>query len=516
MTPGEWLVSDDIDDQTTFLAHAISLAALHGPGPWPAEGRPLPDDSPDERKLLNSTVLDGVQTHHATAPAEPDVAAAAVATITDIVAAPSDSALAALHDQLAERSALALADALVRELRAATLPRDEVRSVARWLTEHGTRRNAVALGIVILGVTGDERDRELLLTLGTLGDLTLYAVVALGNSQPDRHRAVYQLARRVDGWGRIHAVERLARTTDPEIKAWLLRTGFRNGVMNEYLAHLAATTGDLRGALLASEVGDELLDGAADILAALALHGGPAADIRHYPDALPVLIRFAELLATAAPTLTRIRSTRTITGLLNDPPPELDWPSDEVTGLATEYAALLARTDWADEVRARLAQPEGEFGFNQALSCAEAVGIQAYPQALAHLRRNPRNGYAWQWVSKRTPDHAVAALADLAQDLLPLDEITRGPKPGGRRRADDHILEIMVSTVRRAASGTGLPLVRSALGANPVRLRRAALRTLVEWYGHDLPDDIRSWVTATAATEPDDELRRELTALIDH
>ncbi|MEV6390594.1 hypothetical protein [Nocardia xishanensis] len=468
---------------------------------------------------MSSTVLDGVQTHHSKAPADPDAATAAVAAITDIVAAPSNSALAALHDQLAECSALALADSLVRALRAADLPRDEVRSIARRLTEYGTRRNAVALGIVMLGVTGDERDRELLLTLGTLGDLTLYVAVALGNSQPDRHRAVYELARRVDGWGRIHAVERLVRTSDPEIKAWLLRTGFRNGVMNEYLAHLAATTGDLHGALLASAVDDELLDGAAGILAALAAYGGPAADIRHYPDALPVLIRFAELLATSAPTLTRIRSARTITRLLNNPPPDLDWSSDEITSLATQYAALLARTDWAEEVRARLAQPEGDFGFNNALACADAVGIQAYPQALAHLRLEPKNVYAWQWVSRRTPGHDVAALAELAQELLPLDEIVRGPELGRRRRGpgfnEDHIMEIVVSAVGRAAPGTGLPLVRCALSGRPTRLRRTALRTLAEWYDRDLPDQLREWVIAAAAIEPDDELRSELAALGD-
>ncbi|WP_068053051.1 hypothetical protein [Nocardia xishanensis] len=468
---------------------------------------------------MNSTVLDGVQTHHSKAPADPDAATDAVTAITDIVAAPSNSALSALHDQLAECSALALADSLVCELRAADLPRDEVRSVARRLTEYGTRRNAVALGIVMLGVTGDERDRELLLTVGSLGDLTLYAVVALANSQPDRHHAVYELARRVDGWGRIHAVERLARTNDPEIKAWLLRTGFRNGVMNEYLAHLAATTGDLRDALLASAIDDELLDGAADILAALAAYGGPAADIRHYPDALPVLNRFAELLATSAPTLTRIRSAQTITRLLNNPPPDLDWPSDEISCLAAQYAALLARTDWAEEVRARLAQPEGEFGFDYALACADAVEIQAYPQALAHLRLQPKNIYVWQWVSQRTPGREVAALAELAQELLPLDEIVCGPELGRRRRGpgfnEDHIMEIMVSAVARAAPGTGLPLVRSALSGRPTRLRRTALRTIAEWYDRDLPDEIREWVTAAAAIEPDDELRSELVALGD-
>lgn len=76
-----------------------------------------------------------------------------------------------------------------------------------------------------------------------------------------------------------------------------------------------------------------------------ALHGsGPWP--RHYSDALPVLMQ-------------------TITRLLKDPPPELDWPSGEVAGLARNYSALFVRTEWSDEVEARLAEPDAEFGFNR-------------------------------------------------------------------------------------------------------------------------------------------------------
>ncbi|WP_431964303.1 hypothetical protein [Nocardia sp. bgisy134] len=287
-----------------------------------------------------------------------------VTAIAEIVEAPGGAAIEVLHDQLADCRAFDLADDLVRELRSIDLPVEDVRSVARQLTERGTRRNAVALGIVMLGVVGDERDRELLLLLGGLGELTLYAAVALANSQPDRDRAVFQLARRVDGWGRVHAVQRLTGSRDPEIKAWLLRTGFRNNVMTAYLAHIAATTGDLRDALLESSVDDELLDGAADILDALIV-GEPTTDIRNYPDALPVLVRYCELLTAAAPTLPRIRSVRTITELLNDSPPELDWTSDKVAALAADYSALMARADWSDMIRSELTEPQwGEFGFN--------------------------------------------------------------------------------------------------------------------------------------------------------
>ncbi|RJO74006.1 hypothetical protein D5S18_18775 [Nocardia panacis] len=77
-----------------------------------------------------------------------------------------------------------------------------------------------------------------------------------------------------------------------------------------------------------------------------------------------MLVRFAELLATTAPTITRIRSVPTITTLLKDPPPELDWPSGEVARPAEQFPTLFARTEWSDEVEAEFVDPAGEFGFN--------------------------------------------------------------------------------------------------------------------------------------------------------
>jgi len=121
---------------------------------------------------------------------------------------PSLQACAGLRAALADKPALRLADALGVQLRRRDLPAHWLRAVGLWLAEFGTGRHAVASGIVLLGLAGDERDRDLLLLLGTLEDLTLYAVVALARTQPDRDRAVFELARRVQAWGRIQAVER--------------------------------------------------------------------------------------------------------------------------------------------------------------------------------------------------------------------------------------------------------------------------------------------------------------------
>ena len=97
-------------------------------------------------------------------------------------------------------------------------------------------REPVKFGIAILGLFRQPADQELFQTLGRHDEFTLFCAVAIANSSEDHDESLWTLARNVNGWGRIHVVERLARTENPAIKNWLLREGFRNSVMYEYLA----------------------------------------------------------------------------------------------------------------------------------------------------------------------------------------------------------------------------------------------------------------------------------------
>ena len=521
MRPGEWeLESGPLDDRPTFLAHALALSALHGLGPWPNDGHPLPDEplrESGEGPFIPSVVLDGVRVHHFSTEPAHAVVEEIVDLLEKIISTPSyPGALAGLHELLARQSAVAIADDLVKELRSRSLPGEQLREVARHLTEHGSLRNTVKLGIVMMGVCGDERDRELLLLLGALEELTLYAVVALMNTQPDRQRAAYELAQRVKGWGRIHAVERLKGCDDPEIKGWLLREGFRNGAMNEYLAHLAATTGDLYMALLEPDVDEALLDGAGGILAALAL-GGPAQDMTDYDDAVPAMHRYAELASAAGPTLSMLDHLLTIARLVSRSDEDFTWRANERQALAARYEALLARPIWRDLVLAHLGGPVGPYGFNTALSCAGRLDMPVLAQALDQLGRHPFNAYVWQWVLHRSDHEAIDQVIKLATRLLPLDALARGPAKShgfGPEHAPDRALEVIVSGLRKHP-GAGLDLLGIALTNPVIRVRSCALRALSTWSAESLPDQARDWVATAAAAEPDARLRSEMKAFLD-
>lgn len=406
-----------------------------------------------------------------------------------------------------------MADAVTDETTAREPAAERLRQVARWLAEYGTRRNAVALGVLLLGLAGDRHDRDLLLLLGSLEDLALYASVALARSQPDRDRALYDLARRVAGWGRIHAVRRLAGTQDPEIKAWLLRDGFRNAIMNEYLAHIAATTGDPYGALTTPPVDDDLLDAAGDILTALYL-GGPTEDITDYPDAPLAIDRYLTLIADRPPRLARIAVVLRLAYLLtSDQATGEGWTAEIRTCLQRVCDTLAARPAWRHTVEQALdgADPAG---FREAVWPARRLGIPTRDRIRRRLHADPDDAYLWQALA-----HDIDDAVDLARELLPLDRLAGGLTLNASLDTSldadpPHlILDLLVCRLHDHP-GRGWPLIRAALGNRTVRNRNMACRALETWPSDTVTTPILTAVRQALAIEPDTDVRDRMRRLL--
>ena len=515
---GAWRLPEAADAQSTFFSHALALAALHGPGPWPDGGYPLPDEDPAREQLMVGSVLDGVRTHHFGSAPDPDAAARIADLVADLVTGPpSQSACAGLHAALAGQPALQVADGLGGQVRRRGLPADRVRAVGRWLAEYGTRRDAVAGGIVLLGVAGDRRDRDLLLLLGALEDLTLYAVVALARTQPDPDRAVFEMARRVAAWGRIQAVERLKGTSDPQIRGWLLREGFRNEVMNEYLAHLAATTGDLYTAMLDPEPDEALLDGAGGIIDALCAVGGPAKDIRDYPDGPAVIGRYLTLVRDRAPSLARAAIVLGLGDFLESGEAAgLDWGSGSRDELRDACRVLARRPSWRAVVEGALADPDLA-AFRRALWPAAQLGIPTRQRVRARLRTDPFDGYLWQSLLEDCPDAEIDDLITLAQELLPVSELAAGPASshgiGSGYYPPDHVLDQIVTWLG-AYPGRGWILIRTALRNPVIRCRNMAIRTLARWPAHAVPAGAAAAVRDALQAEPEPSTRDAMEHLL--
>lgn len=227
-----------------------------------------------------------------------------------------------------------------------------VYELARSLAIESPDREPVKLGVALLGVFQGVSEQSVFKMLGRHDEFTLFCVVALKSTLEQPDEDIWELARNVTGWGRVAAVERLTGTAHAQIREWMLREGFRNTVMNEYLAYTCAEGGGLRAAIGRERLDDELLAATGEILHALLNMGGPAQDINDYDDAPYVVESYVRQMGKRAATPERVASMKAVRGWLDRA--DQDWDTKEQ--VAQRQGSLAA----CDEVLRRWCQG---FGF---------------------------------------------------------------------------------------------------------------------------------------------------------
>jgi hypothetical protein len=369
--------------------------------------------------------------------------------------------------------------------------------------------------IALLGVSGDADDRDLILTLGLLEELTLYAAVALGNLLPEPEEAIFDLARQVEGWGRIHTVQRLKGSTDPRVQDWLLRGGAESGVMTEELAFIAATTGGLRAAL-EGDVDDDLLDHAGELLRALAM-GGPAEDMSDYEDGAAAMRAYAAHARNLSPTTERLDHLLTLERYLEGWAEHNPFLSEsERESLRTTLTALLDGPAWAAFVAEKLASDDIAEVKN-VVAKAKRFSIDPRPVLRAWLPRTPHDSYVWQCLLTGSDTDDFRELLREAMVLLPLKTLDTGPADDlglGMDYAAEYCLEIVIRRLVELP-GEGWPLVRIALNNRVIRVRNVALMVLEAWPKDNWPEEAEDLLRAAFWREPRDSVRTTIRGLLD-
>jgi hypothetical protein len=243
----------------------------------------LPDEPPEGGLRWAPGALDGVKGHHAAAGGEALRTKQVVKALRQLASEPTEANLTHVY-RLSKDSILGVVDPVIEALARLHVEPARVHAIGRVLALEAPDREAVKVGVALMGTVAGVDDIDALNVLGVHEEFTLFCAVAIARQGADAELRLWQLANRVNGWGRIQLVERLAGTRSAEIRGWLLREGFRNAVMDEYLAYTCATAGGLDEALQADTVDDALLLGASGIFSALA-SGGPAEDLGDYAQA---------------------------------------------------------------------------------------------------------------------------------------------------------------------------------------------------------------------------------------
>ena len=463
--------------------------------------------------------LDGAMGHHLGGGAAAEKADRAARLFAGAAARPTKRRLKKLYAAVSEDGALDYIDPMIERLVELEPDASRVHDLGRWLATTAPDRGAVKIGLAILGITGLGDDISVVRTLGAHDEFTLYAAVAIRNGVPEPDRELWALAKVVDGWGRIQCVERLRDTTDPEIRSWILRGGYRNSVMYEYLAFLAATTGDLLAALRGPHVDRELLTAAGEIIGAL-IAGGPAEDLDDYVQGADAVEAFMGHLVARAETLDDFHAAAAVQSFLTrdngwETRAERGWTESRRRHLLTQCTDVLGRSEWTDKIAEGL-HSEDPAIFWQADQAARMRGIDTFELHFRKVTEDPFDGPWFQAWQQADPVRG-RRLVELVRRSLPLDEVGTGSGddlgigPEWRaHRALDWTLQAL-----RHYPGLGGDLLLVGLRSAMTRNRNMALYALKEWPAPTWPPDAQTAIERLAASDPNErtrELARETQA----
>lgn len=454
--------------------------------------------------------FDGVLGHHLRDNEAAEVAKRILESFLALTKKASDGRASSLYSLLMTHSALSYVDSLLEAVVVdAHLDTERMRAIALWLATTAADREPIKCAIALLGVFHGD-DRDLLLILGRHEEFTLFATVALKNSGDDAELSLWALACLVNGWGRIHIIERLAETRDEQIKAWMLRDGYQNDIMQEYTALICVKTGDLITALRQDEPDNKLLKGAGSLLSTLIQgRGGPADGIEAYADGVGATELFLKHLQLRELDLENYVAVKAIESFLNEEEGEvkdavLGWPERRTT-LLNMTGAICSRPGWERKIREGL-DSENPQTFWTATEAARVLGIDAWEVYFERLKRGEDQ---WFFVMQTKDAERAERVIRFAEATLPLKEIASGPSESlglGPEFQKHSALDFVLQELRRFP-GKGWTLIKAGLQSPTVRNRNMAIQALAAWERTAWPAEAQALLTHAIELEPRDDTR---------
>ena len=484
-------------------------------------GLELPDEPEDDGQIRWAAgAFDGVMGHHSGGEEEAERVAALHEAIRRAVKKPTPANLRSLHQVTSDGTALEAVDPLIESIGSKQdMDAGGLIELAKWLAKNAPDRESVKLAMALMNLVSDDEAIDILETLATHEEFTLFALVAISNTIDDAGSRLFAIAQKVTGWGRIHAIERLGGVEDPRIQSWLLREGYANDVMYEYTALICAETGRLVDALRAESVDDALMVGAGKIICSL-IEGGPAEDIDDFEAGAEATKLFVTHVTARHASIEDLLAVSRIRRFLKrdqdnwSERSERGWTSELRDALLERCEAIISDPSWRERVEQGLAS-SNESTFWLASAAADALGIESWDARFARLLEQDDDSL-WYEVA-RTPDsERFDQVLDLCRNRVALDHIASGPAMAnglGEDYQEHSRLEWVLQELHRFP-GKGWDLIRAAMQSPVVRNRHMALRALGAWGKPLWNDEVQGLLERALDAEPDEDVGAKINEVL--
>lgn len=505
----------------SIYEHIASHIDPDPPGILLEAGFRLPDEPEPDASTVSfaAGAQDGVFGRHFGAEPEEEAVSDLHSALVLACKDASDTNIRALYTGFKDGSAINHIDPLIARIMAEpSLDANRLREIVYWFTTKAADREPVKFSAALLGLLNRHDDSDVFLTLGRHDEFTQYAAVALSNNEIYGEEMLWELAKVTDGWGCISTVERLATTTNSQIKDWLLRHGFKNNIMYEYLACICARAGELHRALEPANIDTELFASATELIRTLiAGEGGPAEGLRDYEHGCTAIrhllahgkSRFSTASDFAFLWKLKTRVSKHVSG---ERKMEQDWSTARATEIIGSIDDILASRDWHSVVTDALENGD-RLAFWDARRACENLGIDPWPHFFT--RTEAGEDYWWQLMRRADAGRIDDVLA-LGLQIVPLDTIATGPSnlSGlGREYAPHSALDFILQDLGKFP-GKGWAFIEAGLQSPVIRNRNMAMKALAGWGRENWPEGTESMLWSCMKAEPDDKVKTRFADLL--
>lgn len=394
-------------------------------------------------------------------------------------------------------------------------------SFAKDLTTKTSKRNAVKIGIAILGLCQNKSVLEELKILGLHDEFTVYSVIAIMNLSENPASDLWELAKKVDGWGKIQLINRLiTNELNQQIKDWLILDGYKNCIMYEYLAFTCAVNGQLHEKLESKQINKQLFKASADIISAL-IAGGPAEDITAYVYASSVVenfIRHAKQHTSDISdfvTLNRIKDFLSELQNKTEEQKQNGWTLNIISNCILEIVEILDSHDWTVKTYEGLKSKDNVTYWN-AKQTAIKLGIDLWETIWIKLQENPLDYSSWYDVTQYGKSEHVESIINFALENLPLDEMAIGAKDSlglGSNYSKFMCLDTII-TYLEDYPRKGEKIIFTGLKSPVTRNRNMAIKVLDKWGRVNWSAEIEKGIQHLKENEPNKDTKENIERLL--
>ncbi|GAB2982275.1 hypothetical protein GCM10027049_18540 [Mucilaginibacter puniceus] len=378
-------------------------------------------------------------------------------------------------------------------------------------------RNSVKVGVALIGICRGTNVIQQIKTIALHDEFTVFAIVAISNMTDNVVNDLWEIAKKVDGWGKIQVVDRLAKMELPdEIKTWLITEGYKNSIMYEELAYTCAVNGELHNTLKQENVDNKIFKASADIIGAL-IAGGPAEDFSDYQYASVVVENFVRHAKTKANDIFHFVVLNHLKDFLIELQNDLDeqskngWTQDIISNCLIDIVDILNSKDWLSMAMEALNSNDNITYWNAKMA-AKILDIDIWEIVWHKLKDNPHEISLWYDVTHEAKPENIEEVIQLAINTFPLNEIATGPSNllglglnYSKYQSFDNVITLLENYPAK-----GEPIVLAALDSPVTRNRNMAIKTLHKWGKQNWSQNLSLKLEELSKVEPDDNTKKNI------